>query len=532
MILTQQQRFAGLSPDLAQRMVAVADAIGQRRIDDAERGALAAYAMAPDHPDVLHQLGRVHSQRARFESALEMLVRAAQLRPDDALIFSDMGNAYESLMDNRHARLAFERACQVGPEYPSCWYNLARRLLGDGDVQAGIDALRRAITLQPQHTGARSMLADALNAEGQSAEAAAEYRRIIADGGNHVGLAWHGLALLKPIPLDDADIAQMQRALTGNLNDTDRVSIAGALALAYEHKKDYARALTEFHNAHAVARRREPYDAQRFSQSVDTILSAFCGDRAESSVRQGKEVIFIVSLPRSGSTLTEQILASHSQVEGAIELPDVGQVIMEESDRVQKSFFDWAHTHSAEQWQHLGRRYLERTARWRTRKPRSTDKSIANWRYVGAILAMLPEAKIVIARREKLENCFGCYRYLLSRHPYVHDFGDLARHYHDFDRAVTHWTSTYGDRVREQIYENVVADPEKEIRALLDYCELPFEETCLNFHETERRVSTLSASQVREKIRTDTARTDKYGALLDPLRAALGMPAFADAHGT
>ncbi|HEX4479983.1 MAG TPA: hypothetical protein VH082_04190, partial [Rudaea sp.] len=112
MILTQQQRMAGLSPDLAQRMVAVAEAIAQRRIDDAERSAIAAYAMAPNHPEVLHQFGRVHCLQNRFEPGLEMLVRAAKLRPNDALIFSDMGNAYELLMDNLHARKAFERACQ------------------------------------------------------------------------------------------------------------------------------------------------------------------------------------------------------------------------------------------------------------------------------------------------------------------------------------------------------------------------------------------------------------------------------------
>jgi hypothetical protein len=262
---------------------------------------------------------------------------------------------------------------------------------------------------------------------------------------------------------------------------------------------------------------------------MNAILSAFREPRPESPLKQGKELIFIVSLPRSGSTLTEQILASHSEVEGAIELPDMGQVIMDESDRVQKSFLDWVHTHTLEQWQLLGQHYLKRTARWRTRKPHSTDKSIGNWRYVGPILAMLPEAKIVIARRDKLETCFGCYRYLITRHAYTHDFGDLARHYQDFDRTIAHWKALYPGRVREQIYENLVDDPEKEIRALLDYCELPFEEACLNFHETERRVSTPSASQVREKIRKDTARTDKYGALLDPLRAALGMPPFAAA---
>ena len=529
MILTQQQRLVGLSPDLAQRMIAVAAALGQRRVDDAERGLTAMYAQAPNHPEVLHQIGRVHCQRGRFEQGLEALVRAAQLRPNDALIFSDMGNAYESLMDFTHARAAFERACQVGAEYPSCWYNLARRMMADGDVQPAIDALQRAVKLAPHHVGARAMLASALNADGRADEAIAEFRRSLADGGEGVGAAWQGLSVLKPMPLDDTDIAKMERLLATNLSDNDRISTGAALALAYEHKKDYASALAQFKAVHAVARRREHYDAEAFSKTIDAILSAFQGPREESPVKQGKEVIFIVSLPRSGSTLTEQILASHSQVEGAIELPDMGQVIMDESDRLQKSFLDWMHTHTGEQWQRLGQQYLKRTARWRTRKPRSTDKSIGNWRYVGAILAMMPEAKIVIARRDKLETCFGCYRYLTTRHAYVHDFNDLARHYRDFERAVTHWKASYPGRVREQIYENLVADPDKEIRALLDYCELPFEEACLNFHETERRVSTPSASQVREKIRKDTARTDKYGALLDPLRAALGMPPFSAA---
>ena len=527
MILTQQQRLAGLSPDLMQSMLAVARAIVQRRLDDAERTASAAYALAPQHPEVLHQFARVHCLRGRFEHGLKLLVQASQLRPSDALIFGDMGNAYEALMDFTHARAAFERACQIGPEYPASWYNLARRLMTDGDVDAAIRALRHAVELQPQHVGARSMLAAALSGEGRTDEAAAEYRRIIADGGAGAGAAWHGLAVLKPMPLDDDDIAQMQRLLAAHPSDSDRISIGGALALAYENKKDYARALTELKTLHALARRHERYDAAAFSKSVDSILSAFRADGPASPGMQGSEVIFIASLPRSGSTLTEQILASHSQVEGAIELPDIGQLIMDESDRVQKSFLDWARTHTAEQWQHLGRLYLQRTARWRTRKPRFTDKSIGNWRYVGAILAMLPQAKIVIARRDKLETCFGCYRYLIAWHAYAHDFGDLAQHYRDFDRAVAHWKALYPGRVREQIYEELVADPEREIRALLDYCELPFEEACLNFHQTERRVSTLSASQVREKIRKDTARTDKYGALLDPLRAALGLPAFA-----
>jgi tetratricopeptide (TPR) repeat protein len=229
LILTQQQRFAGLSPDLAQRMTAVTEAIRQRRLDDAERGALAAHALAPNHPEVLLQLGRVHTLYRRYEQGLEVLVRAAQLRPNDALIFSDIGNVYESLKDPKYARVAFERACQVGAEYPSCWYNLARRMMADGDVQPAIEALQHAIRLQPNHVGARALLAGALNSEGRMAEAIVEFRRIIADGGEGVGAAWHGLSVLKPLPFDDDDIAAMQRLLApSTVSDNDRISVSAA----------------------------------------------------------------------------------------------------------------------------------------------------------------------------------------------------------------------------------------------------------------------------------------------------------------
>ena len=527
MVLSQQQRLAGLSPDLAHRAVAIREALSQRRIDDAERGAIAAFALAPKHPEILHLFGRVQCVRGRYEEGVDTLLQARAARSNDALIWSDLGAAFEALKDYERARQAFSKACEVGPEYPSCWFNLGRRMMMDGNSEGAIPVLRRAVEVEPRHVAARTMLASVLRSDGHVAEAEAEYRKITAEKLPGSGSAWWGLAMLKPVPLTDVDIAEMQRRLEApDLADNDRVLTRFALAIAYEHQKNYARAFAELQAAHALARQSEKYDADLFSNNVSAILEAFPGGGAESAVAQGEEVIFIVSLPRSGSTLTEQILASHSRVEGGTELPDLSQVIMDESDRVRSSYLQWGKTHTAEQWQKLGQEYLKRTAQLRVNRPRSTDKAPGNWQHVGAILSMLPNAKVVVARRDPLETCLGCYRYMVTRHPYAHDFNDLARHWLDFDRAVAHWKKTYPGRVREQIYENLVADPETQIRELLDFCNLPFEEACLNFHETERRVSTPSASQVREPLRKDTARAAKYGALLDPLRAALGLPPF------
>jgi len=524
-VITQQQRFAGLSPELAQRLLAIAQALQERRIDDAERAVIAALALAPKHAEVLHLFGRVQCIRGRFEPGVDTLLQARAARPDDPAIYADLGSAYEMLKDYGRARDAFRRACELGPEQASYWFNLGRRMFMDGDTEAAIPALEKAVAVAPKHAAARTMLANLLRSDGRTAAAAEQYRRIIADAAPGTGFAWWGLAMLKPMPLGEADIASMRRTLQAHtLSDADRIHTGFALALALEQQGDYAGAFAEMQTAHALARRSEPYDAAAFSRHVDGILEAFAPPATRAAAAQGEEVIFIVSLPRSGSTLTEQILASHSRVEGAAELPDLGQVIMDESDRMRQTFRAWARTHAAEQWQELGRKYLARTRKWRERRPRFTDKSPGNWQYVGAILAMLPEARIVVCRRDRLETSFGCYRYMITRHPYAHDFGDLASHWHDFDRAVRRWKELYPERVREQVYEDLVADPEGQIRALLDFCGLPFEENCLNFHATERRVTTPSASQVREPMRRDTARAGKYGALLDPLRAALGLP--------
>jgi hypothetical protein len=199
---------------------------------------------------------------------------------------------------------------------------------------------------------------------------------------------------------------------------------------------------------------------------------------------------------------------------------------MGECARLRSAFTDWSRTHSLQEWHALGKKYLERTHRWRIHRPRMTDKMPANWMYIGAILAMLPQARVVICRRDPLETCLACYRYIFAKHPYTHDFSALAAHWRDFDRAVHQWQALYPDQIRVQEYEALVADPQAQIRELLAFCGLPFEQACLNFHSTSREVNTPSAAQVREPLRTDTARSGKYGALLDPLRKALRLPPF------
>jgi hypothetical protein len=226
------------------------------------------------------------------------------------------------------------------------------------------------------------------------------------------------------------------------------------------------------------------------------------------------------------------VLAAHSQVEASGELRDLPQVLAEESRQCGRHYPDWVASATDDDWRRLGERYLERTARWRERKPFFTDKLPGNWMHVGAIRAMLPAAKVIVCRRDPLETCFSCYRQYMTAdgQGWTHRFEDLAAYWNAFDRALRQWQARWQGFVHLQDYENLLAEPEASVRALLAFCGLPFEDACLAFGSGSRAVRSPSAAQVREPLRRDTARATRYGALLDPLRNALGIVDIQGAH--
>jgi tetratricopeptide (TPR) repeat protein len=528
-MLTTQQRHQGLTPTLAAHAAAVERALRDHRLDAAERDWNALALAAFNHPETLRLRGVIDHMRGHPERALESLVASVRLRPQDPLAFSYMGACYELLGDSDNTLKAFRAACEQGPDAAEHWFNFGRALNAYGWNEHALVVLRQALNIAPGDQRARAMLASVLNAEGRSDEAVAEYRRILADNPSS-GLSWWGLALTKPMPLDSSDADAMRRMLArADTGDYDRAVMHFALAHALEHLGDFSGALQNLQQVHALATRgREPWNVAAAREGARRSVEAFADLPAVDAEDPGREVIFIVSLPRSGSTLTEQILASHSQVCGTLELPDLPEVLSDASTRHQAMFPDWVDKMSRSEWQDLGRQYLQRTQRWRRQQPRMTDKLPGNWRHIGAILSMLPNARIVVVRRDPLETCLACYRMLLDHHDYTHDFVSLAEFWRDFDLATTEWQRRCPERVRVQGYEALTREPDTQIRELLAFCDLPFEPACLDFHSTRRRVSTPSASQVREPMRRDIARADRYGALLDPLRSALGLPTFAD----
>ncbi|HET7929784.1 MAG TPA: sulfotransferase [Rhodanobacteraceae bacterium] len=522
-------RLQGLSAEAAQQVIATAQAIENGGFELASARLAPLLAAYPNHPEVLRLHAGIRNMSGNYAEAIAAMKHAVAQRPQDPLYYNTLGAILGQAGDFDEAIESLRHACELQPDLAIAWFNLGVMLTRSMRHAEAVDALRRSVSLNPDYMPARVLLGDMLRMESRADEAAAEYRNIIALQ-PWTGMAWWGLADLKTLRFKPDDVEQIRQALRDHrARDTDVIAMGLALAKALDDEGRYAESMSALAQAHAVARRRQVWSAQAFSDGISSILAAFSPPPASSAATEsGRGIIFITSMPRSGSTLVEQILASHSAVEGPGELPDLPMTLTEESHRRGQPFPNWVGDMHPEDWQRLGERYLQRTARWRERRPTSVDKLPANWYYIGAIRAMLPSAKIICCRRDPVETCFSCYRQHLDNNEYARTFHDLAAYWRDFDRSVRLWHTLHPAHVREHVYEDLVAAPDASIRALLDFCGLPFQSACLRFHENKRDVSTPSAMQVREPLRAGTARSARYGALLDPLRAALGLRPFAE----
>lgn len=525
-------RLHGLTPDAVQRVIATAQALELGRVDLASRHIAPLLATFPSHPEVLRLKAGILSQRGNHPAALAAMQQAVAQRPNDPLYYNTLGTILGAGDDLDGAVDALRRACMLRPDLAIAWYNLGVMLTHCVRHEEAIEALQQAVKLSPDHTEARALLSDMLRTQGRVDEATRLYREMLAERPGS-GMAWWGLADMKVGRFGSDDVVRMQRALaTPGIAADDAVPLGFALAKALDDQGRFAESIAALADANAIARRRQQWSADNFSAGVTHMLETFSEGAAHASDhRQGQEVVFVIGLPRSGTTLVEQILASHSQIQGAGELPDLPLTLTEESHRRRTTFPDWARLCSAEDWTRLGQRYLARTQRWRTERPRFVDKLPSNWMYIGAIRAMLPGAHIIACRRDPLETCFSCYRQFLAGNEYARTFTDLAAFWRDFDRSVKFWLQHAPGMLYEHSYEQLVADPEGSIRRLLEFCGLPFEDACLRFHETSREVRSPSAMQVRQPLQRDRARSDQYAGLLDPLRRALGLPAYASLGG-
>jgi tetratricopeptide (TPR) repeat protein len=517
------ERMRGLPPAAVASLRETARLIDQGKVSAAEVSFLMAATQAPDHPETLRWSGVLQLMQGWFKRAVADFERVLDARPDDAEVLCLLARAHTELGAYVESLSALRKAaaCTVDEK---AWLTLGVEFDRQGYAEDALAAADRALALNRDNGVARLLRARCLQSMGQPDAAAKEYRSLIARN-LHAPSAWFSLLDIKTVQIDAAELSALERsaAKAASLSADDRMMLTFALGRAYEGAELYEQAFATLARANSSAQLERPWNRAAFSTHVGAVRTAFSQINTSADISQGSEVIFVVGLPRSGSTLIEQMLAAHPRVEGASELPYLNRVISDESARRRQPFPQWVADATAADWARLGNQYLQLSARWRAERPVSTDKLPSNWLLAGAALAMLPGARIIDCRREAIETCWSCYKQLFAKGmaDFAYSFEDLSAYWRDCERLGNFWAERYPTQFRIQHYEDFVADPEAETRSLLDFCGLPFDSACLKSHEAKRSIRTASAAQVRQPMRRNTAISARYGELLAPLRSLL-----------
>jgi len=484
------------------RMLAeVAGRIG--RYKDAEALLRRALELAPDFTAARANLATALYRQNRTAEAVEVLNGITDDEPDHLGHRNLKAAALSRIGGYEEAIRLYEEVLSKHPDQPKVWMSFGHVLKTVGRTQDGIDAYRRSLAVAPT-----------------------------------LGEVWWSLANLKTVRLGPGDVAAMEEALSGpQLSEADRLHLHFALGKALEDAGDAERAFRHYDLGNRLRRETLPYEADEVTAHVDRSIAlltpAFFAAR-EAQGCPAPDPIFVLGMPRAGSTLVEQILASHPLVEGTMELPDLPALARRMAgpkDAGADLYTERLTALSAETLRSLGEEYLDRARIHRREgKPFFIDKMPNNWVHLGLIHLILPNARIVDARRHPLDCCFSNFKQHYARgQGFSYSLTDMGRYYADYVRLTAHIDAVLPGRVHRVIHERLLDDPEHEVRALLAHLGLDFDPACLAFHENKRAVRTASSEQVRRPLNRDgVGQWRAFEPWLEPLKQALG--AVVDAY--
>ncbi|WP_417624900.1 sulfotransferase [Paremcibacter congregatus] len=462
----------------------------------------------PTDVTAIRILADVGIQVGAYEDAENLLIRCLELSPD----FDLARLSYAALLGKRHrfqeALEQIEKLLCKDKDNPSYLVQKATILVSIGLFDEAILLFQSLAARLPLQSKIQMSLGHTLKTVGRQEEAIKAYRVAVKlEPG--LGEAYWSLANLKTFKFTDEDIEQMQKALAAERPMAqDFFHLCFALGAALEGRRDFLGAFEAYRKGNMVKRNLVRYDADENRQETEKLISFFRPAYFESTAGSGEDSddpIFIVGLPRAGSTLLEQILASHSQVEGTLELPDIisiarrlsGKTSISDESAYPQILADLA----PDQLRELGQEYMERTRIHRTGKRYFIDKMPNNFAHIGLIHSILPQAKIIDARRHPMANCFSGFKQLFAKgQNFTYSLEDIGRYYCDYVDLMDHWDTVLPGRVLRVQYEDVLADIDQQVHRILDYCGLEFEESCLRFYETDRAVRTASSEQVRRPL--------------------------------
>ncbi len=562
--------WAKLADLLGQTGNTAGAAAAHRALDALQVQSTSSKQPRPRAPAKLEAAERQHraSLQGRTPDGMERLLRQHLLEnPTDAAALVVLAHTIMEQGRAPEAEHLLRRALDLAPGYVRARHLYALTLFRQAKESACIPHVQRLLAQEPRNIAYRTLLASSLARTLQTDRAIEIYAALVKEVPRHAelwlsyaqalqhagrrdeserafravlafapasGQAHWGLQTLSTEPPRQDDLDAMRASLASAALTTEaRFHLEYALAFALEKAGSYAESFAHYAAGAKIRRAQLGYDPEDISERVRRTKTVFTGAFLQARANQGhpdKAPIFIIGMPRAGSTLIEQILASHSAVEGTRELPEVAFLADELEVRSRAgnghSYPECLLDLSPEALADLGRSYIERTRVHRvTDRANFIDKMPDNWVHTGLIALMLPNAKIIDARRDPMATCFGAFkRYFSQGQAFTYDLDDLGRYYNDYADLMAHFDAIAPRRVHRVTYENMVSDTESEIRRLLAFCGLDFEPDCLRFWETRRVVSTASAQQVRRPIfRDGLEQWRNFEPWLAPLRKSLGI---------
>lgn len=501
--LAQVQRLQALP----RALVAVTDLTAQGKLLKAEALCRKFLQANPTHVEAMRLLAALAIQFGVLEDAEYLLESAAEFEPENMQVKIELVGVLRQRQKFSQALQTARELSLQAPHNPQLKSLHAIEAMQMGDYDTALQLLDEVLALLPEDSITLTSRGHALKTRGDQQEAIASYRRAIAANPWH-GEAYYSLSNLKTYRFSEAQINDMlaleQRE---ELAPASQVHLAFALGKAFEDEGDYSRSFEYYARGNRRKREQSNYDRHKMSGELAAQREYFTSEVLQRRAGAGcaaRDPIFIVGLPRAGSTLLEQILSSHSQVDGTLELPNIlsmAQKLRRQARDAGAAYPATLDTLSNEQLQLLGEQYIEETRIHRDKAPFFIDKMPNNFRHIGLIKSILPNARIIDARRHPMACCFSAFKQLFAEgQEFSYDLIDLGSYYNDYVQSMAHWDAVAPGTVLRVQYENVVDNLQAEVERLLDYCGLAHEAACLAFHETQRPVRTASSEQVRQPI--------------------------------
>ena len=454
--------------------------------------------------DALRLLGLLAFKKNNYPIAEKLFIRAIQLNPTFKLLWENLAKCFRLQNKFKHAQKAFENLLKLDPNNLEAMGALGTIHIRLSNFDEGIQIYQNLLKQNNKNPRVHLSLGHAQKTVGNRSESEQSYINAIKNF-PLCGEAYWSLANLKTYKFSYKQIKSMESALKENIHDLEKIQMLFALGKAYESNKNFDVSFKYYEEGNWLHRKTLDYNAQENSDSINKTIKFFNKNTNKLNFDAGnktKDPIFILGLPRAGSTLIEQILSSHSIIEGTQEhhnIMTIGRKIrsINNTDNYTDSLFDL----KDEDIHKYGNKYINETMWSRKEKNFFIDKMPNNFPYIGLIKMILPNAKIIDARRNPIDGCFSCFKQFFAKgQHFTYDLDDIARYYKDYEKIMLFWNTIFPDSIYKIVYEDVIENPESEVKKLLNYLELDFEESCMDFYKSKRPVKTASSEQVRQPI--------------------------------